>query len=159
MEELHEEDFPPFKVPVVASFLPLEKTELMLAWKAAFDEELTNYCETVDHSSSIIGDKMYAEIMVVIDNQDNYLNKCKAMIRGAKGNMELLRVANAAKAQFFRWVEQFVIINNLLVYRDFKSLEETQVVSCSYRMFDDIYRCHVHDTQHAGRVSTDAKVQ
>ena len=45
------------------------------------------------------------------------------------------------------------------MYRDFKSLEETQVVSCPYVMFDDIYRCHVHDTQHAGRVSTDAKVQ
>ncbi len=81
------------------------------------------------------------------------------MIRSAKNNLELLKEANAAKAQYFRWVKQFVIINNLLVYRDFKSLEETQVVSCPCRMFDDIYRCHVHDTQHAGRVSTDAKVQ
>lgn len=64
----------------------------------------------MDHSTSIITDKMYAEIMVVLANQDNYLNKCKAMIRGAKGNMELLREANAAKAQYFRWVKQFVVI-------------------------------------------------
>jgi hypothetical protein len=80
------------------------------------------------------------------------------MIRGAKGYMELLREANAAKAQYFCWVKRFVVINNLLVYRDFKSLEETQVVSYPCMMFDDIFRCHVHDTQHAGRVSTDAKV-
>ena len=159
VEELYEEDFPPYKVPVVAPFLPVEKNELMLAWKEVFDEELKAYCESVDHSTFIITDKMYAEIMVVLANQDNYLNKCKALIKAAKGNMEQLREANAAKAQYFRWVKQFVVINNLLVYRDFKSLEETQVVSCNYRMFDDIYRCHVHDTQHAGRVSTDAKVQ
>jgi hypothetical protein len=55
---LYKKDFPPFKVPVVAPFLLLEMTELMLAWKAAFDEELSNYYDTVDHSSSIIGDKM-----------------------------------------------------------------------------------------------------
>jgi hypothetical protein len=62
----------------------------MLAWKAAFDEEVNSYCESVEHSSSIIGDKIYAEIMVVLANQDSYLNKCKTFIKGAKGNVEQL---------------------------------------------------------------------
>jgi hypothetical protein len=138
VEEFNNDAFPPFKVPAVAPFLPLERIQLMLAWKAAFEEELNSNYESMDRSSSTTGDKKYAEIMVVLANQDNYLNKCKAMIRGAKCNMELLREASAAKARHFYWVKQFVIINNLLVYRDFKSLEETQVVSCPCRMFDDI---------------------
>ncbi len=79
--------------------------------------------------------------------------------QGCKKQRGTIKEANAAKAQYVHWVKQFVIINNLLVYRDFKSLEETQELSCLCRMLDDIYRCHVHDTQHAGRVSTDAKVQ
>ncbi len=89
VEEINDEDFPPFKVPIMAPFLPLERTELILAWKAGFEEDLITYCQSVDHSSSIIGVKMFAEIMVVLTNQDNYLNKCKVMIRGAKNNVEL----------------------------------------------------------------------
>jgi hypothetical protein len=68
VEEINDEDFPPFKVPIMALFLPLERTELILAWKAAFEEDLITYCQSVDHSSSIIGDKMYGEMMVVLTN-------------------------------------------------------------------------------------------
>jgi hypothetical protein len=98
VEEFNGEDFPPYKVPIVAPLLPLERTELMLAWRAAYEEKLNTYYQSVDHSSSIIGDKMYAEIMVVLANQGNYWNKCKAMIRSAKHNMELLKEASVAKA-------------------------------------------------------------
>ncbi len=42
MEELHDEDVTVYKVPVVASVLPLERSELMLAWKASFDKELNS---------------------------------------------------------------------------------------------------------------------
>ncbi len=50
-----------------------------------FDEEVKKYCESLDQSSSIIGDKMYAQIMTVLANQDSCLNICKSMIEEAKG--------------------------------------------------------------------------
>ncbi len=68
MEEINDEDSPPFKVPIMAPVLPLERTELILVWKAAFEEDLITCCQSVDHSSSIIGVKMCAKIMVVLTN-------------------------------------------------------------------------------------------
>ncbi len=88
VEEFNDEDFPSFKVPTVAPFLPLERTELMLAWKAAFEEDLITYCQSVDHSSSIIGDKMFAEIMVVLANQEiqSYDQECKKQYGTVQGS-------------------------------------------------------------------------
>jgi hypothetical protein len=112
----------------------------------------------VDQPCSITGDKILCSNYIVLANQDNCLNMCKAIIKEGKGNAEQSRDATAHQTQHFCWVKGFVMLKHSLVYQDFESLEETQVVSCPTRMFDDIYRCHVFDTQHAGRASTESKV-
>jgi hypothetical protein len=84
-----------------------------LTQEASFHEEVKNYCESVAQSSSKIWDKMYAQIMVVLASQDTYLPIFKSMIEEAKGNAEQLRDAYACKAQHFRLVKGFVIINNV----------------------------------------------
>jgi hypothetical protein len=100
---------------------------------------------------------MYAHIMLA--NKDVYLKILKQTIKEVKDNKAGLKFENSCKAQYFCWIRGFVSLNNVLVYSAFKTLEETKIVSCPMRMFHDICRCHVLDTQHAGRVSTEAKVK
>jgi hypothetical protein len=67
----------------------------MSAWKALFDAAMANHCESVNQSGFITGFKILCSNFIVLANQENCLNMCKAMIKEAKGNAEQLRDTNA----------------------------------------------------------------
>jgi hypothetical protein len=52
----------------------------MSAWKALFDAAMANHCESVNQSGSITGFKILCSNFIVLANQENFLNMCKAMI-------------------------------------------------------------------------------
>ena len=97
--------------------------------------------------------------MHTLENQEHALKDIKDRIRGCKENEEEHKKALAGKSQYFRWVQQFELLNGIVVYKDFPSPDEAIVVSHVGRMFNDIYSCHVKGTTHQNRSKTESMVR
>jgi hypothetical protein len=113
----------------------------------------------VKSSSSILTEETYRDILHTLENQEHMLKDIKDRIRCCKENEEEHKKALAGRSQYFHWVQQFELLNGIIMYKDFPSHDEAIVVSHVGHMFNDIYSCHMKGTMHKNKSKTETMVR
>lgn len=131
------------------------------AWRSAFEEDIKEHHEQVGSNTGLLTEEAYTDIMLFMQNMDELSAeataeiKLKRLLKDKPG----MKAALAKKAMHIRWQKKFELLNDVLVFSEYATVEEAQVVSHTGRMFDDLVQCHVLESARAGRQNTDAKVK
>jgi len=132
-----------------------------VTWRSAFEEDIKVHLKQVGCNTDLITEEAHNDMMLLMLNMEELSIEAT---RDFKSNRTLkdepgLKAALAKKAMHNRWQKRLELLNDVLVFTKYATVEEAQVVSHTGRIFDDLVQCHVLESAHAGHQNTDAKVK